>query len=96
MESVVDEMRTDFDVPMLRVATDQEYQPRLDEIIDFVVRDHRTRQHAINSPLWTRSGALNATTTAATPSRSRWPPPLRRLNEVSMALREVLPATCAS
>jgi hypothetical protein len=57
MESVVDEMRTDFDVPMLRVATDQEYQPRLDQIIDFVVRDHRTRQHAINSPLWTRSGA---------------------------------------
>jgi hypothetical protein len=56
MESVVDEMRTDY-VPMLRVATDQEYQPRLVQIIDFVVRDHRTRQHAINCPLWTRSGA---------------------------------------
>ena len=43
MESVVDEMRTDFDVAMLLVATDQEYQPGLDQIIDFVVSDHRTR-----------------------------------------------------
>ena len=42
MESVVDDMRTDFDVPMLQVATDQEYQPGLDQIIDFVVNDHRT------------------------------------------------------
>ncbi len=43
MESVVEEMRTDFDVPMLQVATDQEYQPGLDQIIDFVVSDYRTR-----------------------------------------------------
>lgn len=43
MESVTDEMRTDVDVPMLQVATDQEYQPGLDQIIDFVVSDHRTR-----------------------------------------------------
>ena len=42
MESVVDEMRTDFDVPMLQVATDQGYRPGLDQIIDFVVSDHRT------------------------------------------------------
>ena len=43
MKSVVDEMRTDFDVPMLQVATDHGYQPGLDQIIDFVVSDHRTR-----------------------------------------------------
>lgn len=43
MESVVGDMRTDFDVPMLQVATDQKYQPGLDQIIDFVVSDHRTR-----------------------------------------------------
>ena len=43
MESVVDDMRTEFDVPMLQVATDHGYQPGLDEIIDFVVSDHRTR-----------------------------------------------------
>lgn len=43
MESVVDEMRTDFDVPMLLVATDQQHQPGLDQIVDFVVSDHRTR-----------------------------------------------------
>ena len=43
MESVVDDMRTDFDVPVLPVATDQEYQPGLDRIIDFVASDHRTR-----------------------------------------------------
>lgn len=44
MESVVDEMRTNFDVPMLQVATDREYEPGLDQIIDFIVTDHRTRQ----------------------------------------------------
>lgn len=43
MESVVDEMRTDLDVPVLRVATDREDQPRLDQIIDFIVTDHRIR-----------------------------------------------------
>jgi predicted kinase len=43
MESVIDEMRTDFDVPMLKVATDQDYRPGLDQIIDFIVSDHRTR-----------------------------------------------------
>jgi predicted kinase len=41
METVVDDMRTDFDVPVLPVATDQEYQPALDRIIDFVVSDRR-------------------------------------------------------
>jgi hypothetical protein len=41
MESVVDDMSTDFDVPVLPVATDQGYQPGLDRIIDFVVNDHR-------------------------------------------------------
>jgi predicted kinase len=43
MESVVEEMRTGFDVPMMQVATDQGYQPGLDQIIDFVVSEHRTR-----------------------------------------------------
>ena len=43
MESVVDEMRTDFDVPMLQVNTDQGYQPGLDEISDFVASEQRTR-----------------------------------------------------
>lgn len=43
MELVVDDMRTDFDIPMLQVATDHGYQPGLDQIIDFVVSDHRTR-----------------------------------------------------
>jgi predicted kinase len=43
MESVVDDMRTDFDVPMMRVATDQGYQPSLDQIIEFIGGDQRTR-----------------------------------------------------
>jgi hypothetical protein len=43
MESVVDDMRTDFDVPMSKVATGRECQPGLDQIIDFVVTDHRSR-----------------------------------------------------
>lgn len=43
MESVVGDMRTDFDVPILQVATDHGYQPGLDQIIDSVVSDHRTR-----------------------------------------------------
>ena len=43
MESVVDDMRTDFDVPVLQVATDQGYQPSLDQIIEFIGGDQRTR-----------------------------------------------------
>jgi predicted kinase len=43
MESVVDDMRTAFDVPMLQVATDQGYQPSLDQIIEFIGGDQRTR-----------------------------------------------------
>jgi predicted kinase len=42
MESVVDEMRTDFDVPMLQVRTDHGYTPSLDQIIDFVVSEQPT------------------------------------------------------
>ena len=41
-EPVIDEMRTDFAVPMLKIATDQEYRPGLDQIIEFIVSDHRT------------------------------------------------------
>jgi AAA domain len=37
MRSVVDEMRTDFGIPTLRVNTDDGYQPGLDAILDFVV-----------------------------------------------------------
>ena len=44
MESVVGEMRTDFDVPMLQVTTDHGYQPGLDQIIEFVVGEQRTRE----------------------------------------------------
>jgi len=36
MQSVSGEMRTDFDLPILRVNTDDGYEPALDEIIDFV------------------------------------------------------------
>lgn len=43
MDSAVDERRTDFDVPMLQVATDHGYQPGLDEIVDFVVGEQCTR-----------------------------------------------------
>ena len=43
MESVVDDMRTDFDVPMLQVATDQGYQPSLVQLIEFIGGDQRTR-----------------------------------------------------
>jgi predicted kinase len=37
MRSVTDEMRTDFEIPVLHVATDAGYEPGLDVIIDFVV-----------------------------------------------------------
>jgi hypothetical protein len=31
-------MRTDFDLPLLRVNTDDGYDPGLDDIVDFVTR----------------------------------------------------------
>ncbi len=37
MRSVTDEMRTDFDLPVLPVDTDEGYEPGLDVIIDFIV-----------------------------------------------------------
>jgi predicted kinase len=37
MRSVAGEMRTDFDLPILRVNTDDGYEPGLDGIIDFVI-----------------------------------------------------------
>jgi uncharacterized protein (DUF433 family) len=82
---------------MLRVATDQEYQPRLVQIIDFVVRDHRTRQHAINCPLWTRSGAPQCGPSRAlhNPPVTAWPrltPRSRRSSLVHMDRITIDPA----
>ncbi len=37
MRSVTDEMQTDFDLPVLKVDTDDGYDPGLDLIIDFLV-----------------------------------------------------------
>ncbi|HEV7763012.1 MAG TPA: AAA family ATPase [Acidimicrobiales bacterium] len=38
MRAVAREMRTEFDLPMLRVNTDDGYDPGLDHIVDFVTR----------------------------------------------------------
>jgi hypothetical protein len=37
MRSVSDDMQTDFDLPVLKVNTDDGYEPGLDLVIDFVV-----------------------------------------------------------
>ena len=37
MRSVAKEMQTEFDVPVLRVNTDDDYEPALDPIIDWIV-----------------------------------------------------------
>lgn len=37
-DRVIDEMRTEFDLPTMRVATDHGYEPDLDQIIDFVIQ----------------------------------------------------------
>jgi hypothetical protein len=37
MRSVADAMRMDFELPTLRVNTDNGYEPGLDAIIDFVI-----------------------------------------------------------
>ena len=37
MQHVIDEMRTDFGVPVMRVCTDGALDPPLDEIVDFVI-----------------------------------------------------------
>jgi hypothetical protein len=38
MRSIAREMRTEFDVPVLSVRTDDGYEPRLDAVLDFVTR----------------------------------------------------------
>ena len=40
MRAVTAEMQTDFDLPMLRVNTNDGYTPGLDDIIEFVTNDH--------------------------------------------------------
>ena len=37
MRSVADAMRVDFELPTLRVNTDNGYEPGLDAIVDFVI-----------------------------------------------------------